>query len=64
MQDDNIALSPFERHRRQLMLGAAAAGLVDRGHLDIGARGDLIRVARVAGAAALRGVWVQGKRVG
>ena len=43
---------------------AAAAGLVDRGHLDIGARGDLIRVARVAGAAALRGVWVQGKRVG
>jgi alpha-D-ribose 1-methylphosphonate 5-triphosphate diphosphatase len=37
---------------------------VDRGHLDIGARGDLIRVARVAGAAALRGVWVQGKRVG
>ncbi len=28
MQDDNIALSPFERHRRQLMLGAAAAALV------------------------------------
>lgn len=43
---------------------AAAVGLEDRGHLDIGARGDVIRVARIAGAAALRGVWVQGRRVG
>ena len=42
----------------------AAAGLLDRGHLDLGARGDVIRVARVAGAAALRGTWVQGKRIG
>jgi alpha-D-ribose 1-methylphosphonate 5-triphosphate diphosphatase len=42
---------------------AAAAGLTDRGHLDTGARADLIRVARVAGAAAVRGTWVQGKRV-
>jgi alpha-D-ribose 1-methylphosphonate 5-triphosphate diphosphatase len=43
---------------------AAAVGLSDRGRLDIGARGDLIRVARIAGAAALRGTWVQGRRVG
>jgi alpha-D-ribose 1-methylphosphonate 5-triphosphate diphosphatase len=43
---------------------AAAVGLPDRGRLDIGARGDLIRVARIAGAAALRGTWVQGRRVG
>ncbi len=42
---------------------AAAAGLADRGHLTIGSRGDMIRVARVAGAAALRGTWVQGNRV-
>ncbi len=42
---------------------AAAAGLADRGHLDIGARADVIRVAQIAGAAALRGTWVQGNRV-
>ncbi len=42
---------------------AAAAGLTDRGHLDIGARGDVIRVARLGHAAALRGTWVQGNRV-
>ncbi|MFP1644561.1 alpha-D-ribose 1-methylphosphonate 5-triphosphate diphosphatase [Pontitalea aquivivens] len=42
---------------------AAAAGLGDRGHLDIGARADVIRVARIAGAGALRGTWVQGRRV-
>lgn len=41
----------------------AAAGLSDRGHLDIGARADVIRVARIAGAGALRGTWVQGRRV-
>lgn len=43
---------------------AQAAGLADRGHLTIGARADIIRVARVAGAGALRGTWVQGRRVG
>jgi alpha-D-ribose 1-methylphosphonate 5-triphosphate diphosphatase len=42
---------------------AAAAGLADRGHLDIGARADVIRVARIGGAAAVRGTWVQGNRV-
>ena len=43
---------------------AAATGLSDRGHLTLGARADVIRVARVAGAGALRGTWVQGVRVG
>lgn len=42
---------------------AAATGLADRGHLDIGARADVIRVARLAGAAVVRGTWVQGRRV-
>lgn len=42
---------------------AKAAGLADRGTLALGARGDMIRVARVAGAAVLRGTWVQGQRV-
>lgn len=41
-----------------------AAGLTDRGQLALGARADVIRVARIAGAATLRGVWVQGQRVG
>lgn len=42
---------------------AAAAGLKDRGHLDIGARADAIRVTRIGTAAAVRGAWVQGVRV-
>lgn len=42
---------------------AEAAGLTDRGHLDLGARADVIRVARIGTAGALRGVWVQGQRV-
>ena len=42
---------------------ADAAGLSDRGRLSIGCRGDVIRVKRVAEAAALRGTWVQGHRV-
>lgn len=43
---------------------AQAVGLTDRGHLAIGARADVIQVARVGGTAALRGTWVQGRRVG
>ncbi len=43
---------------------AAAVGLTDRGVLRIGARADVIRVARLGKASAVRGVWVQGKRVG
>ena len=42
---------------------AAAAGLADRGRIWPGLRGDVIRVARVSGAAAVRGVWVAGNRV-
>ncbi|MGB8814346.1 MAG: alpha-D-ribose 1-methylphosphonate 5-triphosphate diphosphatase [Paracoccaceae bacterium] len=42
---------------------AAAAGLADRGHLDIGARADVIRVMRLGEAATVRGTWVQGNRV-
>jgi alpha-D-ribose 1-methylphosphonate 5-triphosphate diphosphatase len=43
---------------------ADAAGLSDRGRIAPGSRADLIRVARVAGAGALRGTWVKGQRVG
>ncbi|MDB5659907.1 MAG: alpha-D-ribose 1-methylphosphonate 5-triphosphate diphosphatase [Cypionkella sp.] len=43
---------------------AQAVGLTDRGSLEIGARADVIRVARVANSAALRGTWVHGNRVG
>lgn len=42
---------------------AAAAGLADRGHLDIGARADVIRVVRIGDSAIVRGTWVQGNRV-
>ena len=45
---------------------AAVAGLTDRGHLDVGARADVIRVRRISGTvptAAVRGTWVQGARV-
>ncbi len=42
---------------------ALATGLKDRGHISPGARADVIRVARVGGAGAVRGVWVQGQRV-
>jgi alpha-D-ribose 1-methylphosphonate 5-triphosphate diphosphatase len=43
---------------------AEAAGLADRGRLAPGARADVIRVARVGSAGAVRGVWVAGARVG
>ncbi len=42
---------------------ADAAGLTDRGHLVPGARADAIRVTRIGAAGAVRGVWVQGRRV-
>ncbi len=42
---------------------AGATGLTDRGHLTLGARADVIRVARVGMAGAVRGAWVQGNRV-
>jgi alpha-D-ribose 1-methylphosphonate 5-triphosphate diphosphatase len=43
---------------------AEATGLADRGSLRPGLRADVIRVARIGRAAALRGVWVAGHRVG
>lgn len=42
---------------------AQAVGLSDRGSLRPGARADVIRVARLGKAGAVRGVWVQGNRV-
>jgi alpha-D-ribose 1-methylphosphonate 5-triphosphate diphosphatase len=42
---------------------AEAAGLPDRGLLAVGARADVIRVTRIGSAGAVRGVWVQGRRV-
>jgi alpha-D-ribose 1-methylphosphonate 5-triphosphate diphosphatase len=43
---------------------ADVVGLTDRGHLALGARADVIRVVRAGAAAAVRGVWSQGARVG
>lgn len=43
---------------------ADAAGLADRGRLAPGLRADLVRFARVQGAAVVRGLWVRGERVG
>ena len=42
---------------------ANAVGLQDRGRIDLAARADLVRVAKVGTAGAVRGVWVQGRRV-
>ena len=42
---------------------AHAVGLTDRGALEIGLRGDLLRVGRVAGIAQQRGLWVAGQRI-
>ncbi len=43
---------------------AMATGLSDRGSLQPGLRADVIRVARLGKADAVRGVWVGGRRVG
>ncbi|MDF1585840.1 alpha-D-ribose 1-methylphosphonate 5-triphosphate diphosphatase [Marinimicrococcus flavescens] len=42
---------------------ARAAGLDDRGRIEVGLRGDLVRVRLVDGRPVVRGVWVQGERV-
>lgn len=42
---------------------ARAAGLTDRGRLEPGLRADVVRVARLGGAAVVRGTWVAGRRV-
>ncbi|MGI3168327.1 alpha-D-ribose 1-methylphosphonate 5-triphosphate diphosphatase [Pseudooceanicola sp. C21-150M6] len=43
---------------------ARAAGLDDRGALEIGQRADVIRFGRSAGVPTLNGVWAQGRRIG
>ena len=43
---------------------ARAVGLADRGRIEVGLRADLIRVRRIGGAGAVRGLWVQGQRMG
>jgi len=42
---------------------ARAAGLADRGRLEVGLRADVIRFRQIGAAAALKGAWVQGERV-
>ena len=42
---------------------AKAVGMLDRGEIRLGSRADLVRVSRIGGAGAVRGVWVQGGRV-
>lgn len=42
---------------------AMAAGLSDRGRLEAGLRGDVIRVRAMGSTPLLRGVWSHGKRV-
>ncbi|MGD9918503.1 MAG: alpha-D-ribose 1-methylphosphonate 5-triphosphate diphosphatase [Paenirhodobacter sp.] len=42
---------------------AAAVGLTDRGEIAPGKRADLIRVKRIGGAGAVRGVWIKGARM-
>ncbi|MFZ7092463.1 alpha-D-ribose 1-methylphosphonate 5-triphosphate diphosphatase [Primorskyibacter sp. 2E233] len=43
---------------------ARAAGLVDRGELGVGQRGDLLRIATLDQTPVLRGVWSCGRQVG
>ncbi len=43
---------------------ARAVGLRDRGRIEEGARADLIRIRRIEGSPIVRGVWVNGARVG
>ncbi|MEM8537342.1 MAG: alpha-D-ribose 1-methylphosphonate 5-triphosphate diphosphatase [Pseudomonadota bacterium] len=42
---------------------ARAAGLDDRGQLDIGKRGDVLRVAQLGETPLLRSAWCRGQRV-
>jgi len=43
---------------------AAAANLDDRGRIAPGLHADLVRITRVEGTPAIRGVWSHGRRVG
>ena len=42
---------------------AQSVGLTDRGTIKVGARGDVIRFARLDGLPILRETWVEGQRV-
>jgi alpha-D-ribose 1-methylphosphonate 5-triphosphate diphosphatase len=42
---------------------AKAAGLADRGQLQLGLRGDVLRLSVAGGTPRLRGVWSRGLRV-
>ncbi len=42
---------------------AKSVGLMDRGLIEIGLRGDLVRIGRMMGIAQQRGLWVAGQRV-
>lgn len=42
---------------------AKSVGLMDRGLIQIGLRGDLVRIGRMRGIAQQRGLWVAGQRV-
>ncbi len=42
---------------------AKAARLADRGSLDVGLRGDVVRVTSYGNTPVIRGVWCQGQRV-
>jgi alpha-D-ribose 1-methylphosphonate 5-triphosphate diphosphatase len=42
---------------------AQSVGLTDRGTIEVGARGDVIRFARLEGLPILRETWVEGQRV-
>lgn len=42
---------------------ALAAGLVDRGSLHSGLRGDVVRVRKIQDAPVVRGVWSKGARI-
>ena len=43
---------------------ARAAGLRDRGRLEVGLRADILRVRRLDRTPVIRSVWTQGQRVG
>ena len=43
---------------------ARAAGLRDRGRLEMGLRADILRVRRLDRTPVIRSVWTQGHRVG
>lgn len=43
---------------------AKAAGLTDRGRIEVGLNADLVRVSQLDGLPVIRGVWSRGRQVG